>query len=124
MNAEIKAIIQRALREDMPKGDLSSESLFHDETSEARILAKEDGILSGIAVAAETFFQIDPEIIVRSALRRRRSIAQRRCRRRFEGPHEIIASRRTRRPQLCAADVRHRDDDQSLSSKQRRALPR
>jgi nicotinate-nucleotide pyrophosphorylase (carboxylating) len=62
MNATLRRIVKRALREDMPQGDLSSTSLFHDEKSEARLIAKEAGILSGIEIAKEAFLQVDLDV--------------------------------------------------------------
>jgi len=56
-------LIEMALREDMPAGDVTSESIVSpDSTSKAVILAKEDGVLAGIDVAAEVFRKIDPLI--------------------------------------------------------------
>jgi len=63
MVTEIDAIIDAALEEDMPEGDITSESLIPAEsTSEAVFLAKEDGLLAGIDVAFRVFFKIDPQI--------------------------------------------------------------
>ena len=56
-------MIEMALREDMPAGDVTSESIVSsDSTSKAVILAKEDGVLAGIDIAAEVFRKIDPSI--------------------------------------------------------------
>jgi nicotinate-nucleotide pyrophosphorylase (carboxylating) len=60
---EVDAIIETALAEDMPEGDITSESVIpYDSTSEAVILVKEAGILAGIMVAARVFAKIDPAI--------------------------------------------------------------
>lgn len=60
---EFDAIIDAALREDMPEGDVTSESIIPaDARSEAIILAKEDGILAGLAVARRVFEKIDPAV--------------------------------------------------------------
>jgi len=60
---EIDSIIRAALREDMPQGDITSESLIPpDSESEAIILAKEGGVLAGIEVARRVFELIDPAI--------------------------------------------------------------
>ncbi|MCX6569912.1 MAG: carboxylating nicotinate-nucleotide diphosphorylase [Candidatus Aminicenantes bacterium] len=57
---EFDAIIDVALREDMPEGDITSESVIPaDARSEAIFLAKEDGILAGLAVARRVFEKID-----------------------------------------------------------------
>lgn len=60
MNAQIKAIVARALKEDLPQGDITVDALFSTETADARLIAKEDGIVSGLEVAREVFAQIDP----------------------------------------------------------------
>jgi nicotinate-nucleotide pyrophosphorylase (carboxylating) len=62
MNNVILDLIQRALQEDMPQGDVTTDALFHDEQSTALFIAKESGVLSGIDVAEATFKTIDPAI--------------------------------------------------------------
>lgn len=60
----VDAAIAAALREDMPGGDITSESIVPAEArSEACFLAKEDGVLAGLDVAARVFATIDPSII-------------------------------------------------------------
>jgi nicotinate-nucleotide pyrophosphorylase (carboxylating) len=60
---DIQKIIASALLEDMPNGDITTESLFKNETSTARFIAKSSGIISGILVAKETFLQVDSTVI-------------------------------------------------------------
>ena len=61
MKKEVDAIIERALEEDLPHGDITSESIISPESqSKAIILAKEKGILAGIGVAENVFSKIDP----------------------------------------------------------------
>jgi nicotinate-nucleotide pyrophosphorylase (carboxylating) len=60
----IEAVIEAALREDMPEGDATSEILVPpDARSEAYFLAKEDGVVAGLDVAARVFARIDPSTI-------------------------------------------------------------
>jgi len=60
----IEAAIEAALREDMPEGDITSESIVPAEArSEAYFLAKEDGVVAGLEVAARVFAKIDPSTI-------------------------------------------------------------
>jgi nicotinate-nucleotide pyrophosphorylase (carboxylating) len=60
---EFDAIIDAALREDMPEGDITSESTIPaDARSEAILLAKEDGVLAGLPVARRVFEKIGPAI--------------------------------------------------------------
>jgi nicotinate-nucleotide pyrophosphorylase (carboxylating) len=61
MQAEIDAIIDCALKEDLPEGDITSESIIPQASkSRAIFLAKEEGILAGIHVAARVFERVDP----------------------------------------------------------------
>jgi nicotinate-nucleotide pyrophosphorylase (carboxylating) len=60
---EYDAILEAALREDMPEGDITSESVIPPESvSEAVLLAKEDGILAGLPMARRVFELIDGRI--------------------------------------------------------------
>ena len=60
---EFDALIDAALREDMPEGDITSESIIPaDARSEAIFLAKEDGVLAGLAIARRVFEKIDPAV--------------------------------------------------------------
>jgi len=60
---DFDAIIDAALREDMPEGDITSESVIPaGAVSEAVFLAKEEGVLAGLAVARRVFEKIDPSV--------------------------------------------------------------
>ena len=59
----LNSIIKTALEEDLPQGDITSESIIDpDSISEAIILAKEKGILAGIEVAHRVFQLIDESV--------------------------------------------------------------
>ena len=59
----VDAAIDAALREDMPEGDITSESVIPaSAVSEAVFLAKEDGVLAGLAVARRVFEKLDPSV--------------------------------------------------------------
>lgn len=61
---EIDPLIITALKEDMPLGDVTSESVIPpDSYSEAVLLAKEDGVLAGMPVAERVFEKIDPAVL-------------------------------------------------------------
>ncbi len=61
--AAIDEIIEAALKEDMPHGDITSESIIPARSkSEAIILAREEGVLAGIDVARRVFYKIDRSI--------------------------------------------------------------
>jgi nicotinate-nucleotide pyrophosphorylase (carboxylating) len=54
-------IIEIALREDLPAGDITSESIIPAASrSHAIILAKEAGVLAGLGVARQVFKKVDP----------------------------------------------------------------
>lgn len=59
-NFEIDNIILNALKEDMPFGDLTTESIIHeDQVSEASIIAKEDGVIAGTRAFGRVFELLD-----------------------------------------------------------------
>lgn len=67
---DIDRAIEVALREDMPEGDITSESIIpHSSVSEAIILAKGDGILAGIDVAKRVFEKIDSSIVFKKIVK-------------------------------------------------------
>jgi nicotinate-nucleotide pyrophosphorylase (carboxylating) len=60
---EIDSIIEASLKEDIPDGDITSESIIPaDSVSQAVFLAKEEGVLAGIDIACRVFKKIDPKI--------------------------------------------------------------
>lgn len=60
---DIDNLIEAALIEDMPRGDITSESIIpSNSVSRALIFAKEEGILAGIYVAERVFKKIDPTV--------------------------------------------------------------
>lgn len=69
MYSEIDKIILRALEEDIPHGDITSESLLSPGVlSRAVFVAKEKGIIAGLNVAERVFEIIDPGIKFKSFL--------------------------------------------------------
>jgi nicotinate-nucleotide pyrophosphorylase (carboxylating) len=62
---EVRAIIQRALDEDIGWGDVTTDnSVPADQWSRAVLLAKQDGVLCGGLVFAETLTMVDPGVTV------------------------------------------------------------
>jgi len=60
---ELDKTIEIALKEDLPQGDITSESCIPPQSkSEAVFLAKEEGILAGIDVAKRVFEKIDQRL--------------------------------------------------------------
>ncbi len=68
--SDIDPLIDAALNEDMPEGDVTSESVVPpDSSSRAVFLAKEDGVLAGIGVARRVFERVDPGVRFRILVR-------------------------------------------------------
>ncbi|HAS74679.1 MAG TPA: carboxylating nicotinate-nucleotide diphosphorylase [Clostridiales bacterium UBA8960] len=65
MIRQYEDLILRALKEDRPTVDMTSEWLFGDEhMSNAKLIAKENGVLSGLDLFKETFSLVDARNIV------------------------------------------------------------
>lgn len=63
MNADLKKTVQSALLEDLPQGDLTTDPLHIEENvGRARLIAKEDLVLSGSQLFTITFHELDPAI--------------------------------------------------------------
>ena len=62
---QVEEIIDRALAEDLGKGDVTTETLiFYDQQGSGFVMAKKEGILAGINVAKQVFHRVDPELKV------------------------------------------------------------
>jgi nicotinate-nucleotide pyrophosphorylase (carboxylating) len=60
---KIDEIVSLALKEDLGDGDHTSlATIPADATGRAELLIKEDGVIAGIDVAREVFFQVDPHL--------------------------------------------------------------
>ncbi len=60
----IDDLIETALNEDMPEGDITSENIIPlDSVSQAFIVAKEEGVLAGIYVAERVMKKIDRAVV-------------------------------------------------------------
>jgi nicotinate-nucleotide pyrophosphorylase (carboxylating) len=56
-------LIARALEEDMPRGDITSESLIPPRRlARALLMAKQDGVLAGLEFALRAFQALDPRV--------------------------------------------------------------
>lgn len=61
-----QSIIKKALKEDIQSGDLTSLSIFKDsDNCTAQLIAKQDGIIAGLAVFKKTFKLLDTNIKVK-----------------------------------------------------------
>lgn len=62
----VRNIVQRALAEDLGTGDVTAEAVIPAELqAEARVVAREPGVLAGVPVALEVFRQADPTLSIR-----------------------------------------------------------
>ena len=67
---EVQSIVRRALEEDMPWGDLTTETLVPKDTQTiGRFLIKEAGIICGLDVAVLVFEELDPSLQFESPVR-------------------------------------------------------
>jgi len=63
---EIRQIVRNALAEDVGPGDVTSVPIIpKDAQLRGRFLVKDQGVIAGLAVAAEVFAQVDPLILFR-----------------------------------------------------------
>ena len=66
---KIDEFIRAAIREDIGDGDYTSEACIPDDAvGRARMLIKENGILSGTAIAEQIFFHIDSNLQVKTEI--------------------------------------------------------
>jgi hypothetical protein len=67
---QLRDVITRALAEDVGSGDVTTESTVPaDSISTATFLAKDDGVLSGLAAADEIFARVDDKLKVKHGAR-------------------------------------------------------
>lgn len=69
MRLSVDPIILRALEEDVPAGDVTTEAVMPEpRRAEVRLVAKQDGVICGLDVFARTFELLDPTSEVRAAV--------------------------------------------------------
>ncbi len=62
-------IIRRALEEDVGTGDVTTDSTVPDgQLTDARIIAKQDGVLAGVTIAEAVFRALDPTLVMTAHL--------------------------------------------------------
>lgn len=88
---QVRAIIQRALDEDIGGGDVTTDnSVPADQRSRAVLLAKQDGVLCGVHVFAETLAMVDPAVTVDARLADGTVIHKGDIAARLEGPTRAV----------------------------------
>ena len=84
---DLDPIIEAALKEDMPGGDVTSEAVVPpDSVSRAVILAKEPGILAGLDVARRVIEKIDGRVVFHKVMEDGGSFRKGNVLARLEGP--------------------------------------
>ena len=64
-NLHIEEVIDRALAEDLAKGDVTTEALIPvDRQGTGLMVAKKEGVLAGVNVTRQVFHRVDPELKV------------------------------------------------------------
>ncbi len=67
---KVDLIIENTLEEDLGSGDVTTDAIFSvDDTCEALIIGKEEGIIAGIPIAQRVFQKLDPEVTVTEKLK-------------------------------------------------------
>ena len=94
---EVRAIVQRALDEDIAWGDVTTDnSVPADQRSRATLLVKQDGVLCGVHVFAEALALVDPTVTVDIALPDGGEISRGSVPARIEGPtRALLTAERT-----------------------------
>ena len=66
ITSSVRAIVERALEEDLGQGDITTDSLIPaDIRGMASMVAKTTGVVAGVEVALEVFRQTDPSVATR-----------------------------------------------------------
>jgi nicotinate-nucleotide pyrophosphorylase (carboxylating) len=66
----VREILERAFREDMPMGDITTEcTVPEDEISRAFFVVKQEGVIAGLDVCMEAFKMLDPEVKLKPLVR-------------------------------------------------------
>lgn len=59
----IREVLERAFREDMPMGDITTDSTVPlNESSRAFLITKQEGVVCGMEIAMEAFKMLDPNV--------------------------------------------------------------
>jgi len=69
MNKEVRYIVKRALVEDIGKGDITTEAVYSgSERAKGIFIAKQDGVVAGLALAKFIFAELSDEIRFESSV--------------------------------------------------------
>ncbi len=67
---KVDLIIENALQEDLGSGDITTDAIFSsDDTCEAQIITKQEGVIAGIPIAQRVFQKLDPGVTIAPKLK-------------------------------------------------------
>ncbi len=93
---QYRGVVATALAEDLSFGDRTTDSIFSNELATAEIVTREAGVVAGLAVAAETFAQVDNRVLFNAVCADGDSIKPGDCLAKIEGPiASILKGERT-----------------------------
>jgi len=73
---QVLSIVRRALEEDLPWGDITTDALVPMEAcSRGHFIFKSDGVVCGLAVAAAVFRELDPSLVFRARVQDGQQVA-------------------------------------------------
>jgi len=59
----IREVLERAFQEDMPMGDITTDSTVpENESSKAYLITKQEGVIAGLEACMEAFLMFDPQV--------------------------------------------------------------
>ncbi len=62
--SDIDRIIINSIKEDMPSGDITTDNIFDESAkSDAKMIAKDSGVIAGLDIAKRVFELLDPEVV-------------------------------------------------------------
>lgn len=97
MNNEVEFIVKRALEEDIGKGDITTEAVYHgNEKAEGLFLAKQDGVIAGMELLSYIFALLGDDIKFVKAVRDGEKVKKSTVLANIEGPAgKILTGERT-----------------------------
>ena len=94
MNPEyVKTIVQLALAEDLGDGDITTDNLIPSNSrSQARLIAKDDGVVCGVNFAREVFKTLNPKVVFRLLIRDGQQVRRGNAIAEISGPTRVLLS--------------------------------
>lgn len=68
--SDVDNIIINSIKEDMPSGDITTDNIIDENAkSDAKIIAKNSGIIAGLDIAKRVFELLDPEVVFQKLIK-------------------------------------------------------